>query len=675
MKLALASVVLYVAVASVKVEAQSSKAGKADGGGGKAGKGNRDAEELDSGGIPTVSLACPGLRDPATAEATDDVNPRNIGKGSRMLEKGRAGVVEITVNTGQTSDPSTFVFPTEYRAISGANSGGEPLFGRAAQGLFHFTEGLSFADATVASEDSDDLPEILKWSTDGVTEKMSARKISNAFNQAVDEDLPNADSISDWIWQWGQFMDHDLTEVPMHGSDPIFDISIDVETDEFFTALAADSIGTATEMEAPTWLNLMRSEFEAGTQEPVNEISGVIDAGTVYGNTESRLAELMAADALGPDGTGRMATSVGPRGAALLPLNENGFCNGGGDDAEPPGEDLDFLFLAGDIRAQEQLNLAVVHTLWVREHNYWADIIRESDEDLSGEEVFEMTRVIIQAEIQHIHYTEFLPLFVGAQNVPAWEAFDPSVRPDSDNVASSCAYRGGHTFISNTFPRTNDSGEEDPIRLRDGFFNPQEIFDQELNPYLRGLATQTCQAADPLFVFDLRNLLLDGMDDLFARNVQRGRDHGVPTLNVIRESLDLEPHTSFDDFAEPFGEALATVYASVDDVECFPGMMSENLEKGSQFGDSQGRAIARQWLGVRDGDEFYYENILTGALLDQILDTTLAAVIERNADTPGSLTIPGSAFITNDVRDTLPLMSKEALAAKFGEPKVAVEIA
>merc|ERR1739838_91803 len=165
------------------------------------------------------------------------------------------------------------------------------------------------------------------------------------------------------------------------------------------------------------------------------------------------------------------------------------------------------------------------------------------------------------------------------------------------------------------------------------------------------------------------------MDDLFARNVQRGRDHGVPTLNVIRESLDLEPHTSFDDFARPFGDALATVYASVDDVECFPGMMSENLEEGSQFGDSQGRAIARQWLGVRDGDEFYYENILTGALLDQIRDTTLAAVIERNADTPGSLTIPGSAFITNDVRDTLPLMSKEALAAKFGEPKVAVEIA
>ena len=665
MKLALASVVLYVAVASVKVEAQGSKAGKSEG---KAGKGNRDPEETPSGGVPAVSTACAGLRDPETAEATDDVNPRNIGKGSRILEKGRAGVVEITVNTGLHPDPSTFVFPTEFRAISGANSGGEPLFGRADQGLFHFTEGLSFADATVASEDSDDLPAILKWSTDGVTEKMSARKISNAFHQPLDVDLPNADSISDWIWQWGQFMDHDLTEVPMHGSDPIFDISIDVETDEFFTALAADSIGTATELEAPTWLNLMRSEFEAGTQEPINEISGVIDAGTVYGNTESRLAALMADDALGDGGTGRMATSVGPRGAALLPMNENGFCN-------QPNDSSNSFFLAGDIRVQEQLNLAVIHTLWVREHNYWADCIRESDEDLSGEEVFEMTRVIIQAEIQHIHYTEFLPLFVGAQNVPAWEAFDPSVRPDSDNVASSCAYRGGHTFISNTFPRPNDSGDENPIRLRDGFFAPQEIFEQELNPYLRGLATQTCQAGDPLFVFDIRNLLLNGMDDLFARNVQRGRDHGVPTLNVIRESLDLEPHTSFDDFAKPFGEALATVYASVDDVECFPGMMSETLEKGSLFGDSQSRAIARQWLGVRDGDEFYYENILTGALLDQIRDTTFAAVIERNADTPGSLTIPGSAFITNDVRDTLPLMSKEALAAKFGEPKVAVEIA
>jgi len=104
-------------------------------------------------------------------------------------------------------------------------------------------------------------------------------------------------------------------------------------------------------------------------------------------------------------------------------------------------------------------------------------------------------------------------------------------------------------------------------------------------------------------------------------------------------------------------------------------MMSEVLEEGSQFGDSQGRAIARQWLNVRDGDEFYYENILTGALLEQIQSTTLADVIVRNADTEGSLTLSGSAFYANDIRDTLPLMSEEALIAKFGPREVAVEIA
>ena len=667
MKLALASIILFVATPAAAVsESKSSK-------GTKSAKGSR--AEAGSGGVPPLfSTACGGLRN----EGTDDVNTRNIAKDSRMLTKGKPGVLEVNVNLGTEQEPdvSNFVFPTTFRAISGANSGGQPLFGRAEQGIIHGSEGLNYANDVVASEESDDLPEIVRWSTDGVTLKPNARNVSNAVSaQGLDESIPNPDGISDWLWQWGQFMDHDLTEVPQHGNESEFDISVITDSDPFFLQIEAESVGTANELEAPGWISLSRSEFEPGTQEPLNEISGLVDAGTVYGNTEARLAELMADDALGDDGTGRLATSEAANGSPLMPLNSNGFCNGPSADGGPDSDLLPFFFLGGDIRAQEQLNLAVIHTLWVREHNYWADIIRASDDDLTGAEVFEMTRTIIQAEIQHIHYTEFLPIFVGAHNIPAYDGYNPESRPDADNVATACAYRGGHTFISNSFPRTDDNGDDDPIMLRDGFFQPQEIFTHGLNPYLRGLSTQTCQAGDPLFVFDLRNLLLNGLDDLFARNVERGRDHGLPPLNVIRESLGLEPHTSFDDFQEPFGAALSRVYASVDDVECFSGMMSEVLESGSQFGDSQGLAIANQWLAIRDGDEFYYENILTGDLLAQIQGTTLADVIERNADTPGSITVPGSAFFASDVRDTLPLMSKEALLAKFGPREVAVEIA
>jgi hypothetical protein len=60
------------------------------------------------------------------------------------------------------------------------------------------------------------------------------------------------------------------------------------------------------------------------------------------------------------------------------------------------GNDPD-LFLAGDIRANEQVGLAALHTLFVREHNRLATEIANLHPDLSGDELYVRARRIVGA--------------------------------------------------------------------------------------------------------------------------------------------------------------------------------------------------------------------------------------------------------------------------------------
>ena len=66
--------------------------------------------------------------------------------------------------------------------------------------------------------------------------------------------------------------------------------------------------------------------------------------------------------------------------------------------------------MTGDRRVNEQPGLTVYHTIWLREHNRVAMLLKKVNSHWNGEKVFQETRKIVTAEMQvSIHNINYFP--------------------------------------------------------------------------------------------------------------------------------------------------------------------------------------------------------------------------------------------------------------------------
>ena len=310
------------------------------------------------------------------------------------------------------------------------------------------------------------------------------------------------------------------------------------------------------------------------------------------------------------------------------------FPNAGGDSPS--------LFLAGDVRANEQLSLTAMHTLFVREHNRLADQISAQNPGLSGDEIYERARRIVGAQMQVITYREYLPALMGPNALAPYRGYQPDVDASIGNLFSTAAYRYGHSALSSTILRLNAQGEEiqaGHLALREAFFSPQRLIDENgIAPILRGLANQVCQAIDPYVIDDVRNFLFGppgaGGFDLVSLNIQRGRDHGLPSYNDVREAFGFNRARRFADITSNIDlqSRLATAYGSVDDIDIWVGGLAEDPLLGAMVGRLVFAILKDQFEALRDGDRFWYQRTLTPAELNDVENTRLADIIRRNTN-------------------------------------------
>lgn len=141
-----------------------------------------------------------------------------------------------------------------------------------------------------------------------------------------------------------------------------------------------------------------------GPRQQLNQATAFIDGSAVYGSTDSRTKILRENEG------GRLRMFHTPDNRTLLPLSTDPTdgCNDVVQNAAGR-----YCFDTGDPRANENLLLTSMHLIWARHHNHLAEGLSAVNPNWADERLFQEARKILGAQIQHITYTEFLPILLG----------------------------------------------------------------------------------------------------------------------------------------------------------------------------------------------------------------------------------------------------------------------
>ena len=452
-------------------------------------------------------------------------------------------------------------------------------------------------------------------------ERMNPRIISNLmFDQPGN--INDQKGLSAFVWVFGQFIDHDITLAPDEDNETLM-----------IRVPDGDIIGPV--------IPIKRSVFDPATgvttpRQHINAITAFIDGSGIYGSNEQRANWLRTFQ------DGKLRTSSDD----LLPLSTiTGEYNSNIDPLAPfmaklTPNDPNPTFVAGDVRANENLYLLAVHTLFVREHNRQCDLIKKQHPGWNDEQIYQLARRKVSGFIESITYNEWLPAMGVA--LAEYSGYQPQTNPQISNEFSAAAFRLGHTLINSQILRVDNKGQEIPqghLSLRQAFFQPlQMITGGGLDPLFKGMATQVQQEFDCKVVNDVRNFLFgdpgQGGLDLAAINIMRGRERGLADYNTIRAAIGLQRITKFSDITAKtdVSRLLAQIYGDVNNIDPWVGMLSEDPMEGTIFGPTVNEIMRLQFSELRDGDRFFYLNdpALTPAEVTEIDQTRFSDIIKRN---------------------------------------------
>ena len=209
--------------------------------------------------------------------------------------------------------------------------------------------------------------------------------------------------------------------------------------------------------------------------------------------------------------------------------------------------------VGGDWRVNENAGLTSLHTLWAREHSFHVDWINSTvkalSEDqkekhefndryhldldtLTSDDVFNMSRRMVEMEYQKILYEQFAPSLVGdiaKIGKHGWDGFNPMVDPSVAEEFSNGSYRYGHSQIQQLLT----PGSE----LFDLFLAPQYAQAFGFSGTINGMTQVTAAEVDTKVSETVRSNLLANKLDLKAANINRTRETGQANAQQLMRSL------------------------------------------------------------------------------------------------------------------------------------------
>ncbi|HET6215257.1 MAG TPA: peroxidase family protein, partial [Micromonosporaceae bacterium] len=405
----------------------------------------------------------------------------------------------------------------------------------------------------------------------------NSRFVSNRLINDSNQNVFSERRVTQWGWQWGQFLDHTFglreetgptataANIAFNAADPMETFTNTLGVIPFTRTNGTPGTGTST----------------ANPRQQNNTTSTLLNAFAVYGGTNARLDWLRNGSADG-NPTNNQATLMLPNN--YLPRRD---ARGNASTAPPTAVDGRLLAnpnaarVAGDVRVNENIGLTATHTLFAREHNR---IVSQLPASLSEEDRFQIARRIVIAEQQFITYNEWLPAMGVA--LPRYAGYNASVNPTISNEFAAAGYRV-HSQIHGEFEFETDAARYSAadlafftqqgleatvdagvatiaVPLNSAFFNPDLLQRLQIDPFLQGLL-ESQYKNDEQIDNQLRSTLFQvpvpsnpgceqgpnlepcftGVVDLGAIDIERGRDHGIPKYNALRQAYGLPAKSSF----------------------------------------------------------------------------------------------------------------------------------
>ncbi|XP_071035670.1 salivary peroxidase/catechol oxidase-like isoform X1 [Parasteatoda tepidariorum] len=351
-----------------------------------------------------------------------------------------------------------------------------------------------------------------------------------------------------------------------------------------------------------------RSDCTFGPREQLNQVTAYIDGSSIYGSSDNITKTLRSFEG------GNLKWTV-IAGELMLPRSRALPCAR----VETP------CFATGDKRSNQNILLSVMHGLMLREHNRLADLLSKLNPGWNDEILFHEARRLLCAEIQHITYSEFLPLLLGNRVMSAYELtpkltgysfdYDQDLNAGITNSFASAANRFGHTLVQSSVEMYTAQAARYNSSLSHSY-DPSILYEKgSFDALVRGMILQPAQSFDHHVVQELSGRLFSmgghGLD-LIALNIQRGRDHGLSGYNEWREYCGLPRLRNFEDLLTVMNPTAARnfsrLYRNVDDVDLYPAGSAETPLPDSILGPTFACIIAEQFRRLKLGDRFWYEN-------------------------------------------------------------------
>ncbi|XP_071641804.1 peroxidase isoform X1 [Temnothorax longispinosus] len=479
--------------------------------------------------------------------------------------------------------------------------------------------------------------------------------------------FPNSD-VDDVVWtllamQYGQVITHDMglidgtTQSKSHSTQCCtFDgqIAPDLATmPQCFPILIPDD-DPVYSVSSIRCLNFVRSTtdldrgclspYKSHTAEQINIVTHYLDLSLVYGSSDEIAASLRA----GFGGRLNVELKHNREFPPSAP-NKTAICD--------TVYEFEPCYAAGDMRANQNTQLTILHIMLLREHNRIADYLARLNPHWIDETIFQETRRIVIAEHQYITYYEWLPIFLGTSQVYANQItyntqnfvndYDETINGNVLNEHSNAAFRYFHSNIAGLLNLVlEDRSSFAALRLSDHFNRPGIIEKgNNLDDLTRGFTYQPLKNTDVFFDKEITQFLFRRGkilgSDLRAIDIQRDRDHGLASYNDYREYCGLSRARTFNDFADYISlsdiQKLATLYISPDDVELTVGGSLENHVNGALAGPTFLCIMLRQFKQTRIGDRYWFETedskiTFTIEQLNELRKSSISRLLCDNGD-------------------------------------------